>query len=643
MKKITTLFLFFMLFVIKVSGQVCHIEIRDNSGFNTQPYEAILENEACQLRNAFPAEFQNQFKVVEAGFYLLSPQTTLGVPPVFDYVKTQAATTSEYYFLICKQTDPNGIYTKFWVDIKLPETGVFLCLNESKLALIKEAIVLEIEEKYTLLGRNPYQYADAEIAGLNYLKSIINSIKSGNCCPILPETIKNILLAKGYKTMPVNLIDKPPARPGENINRFPASVEDNANMLIEILEQPGFIDMAIALGSDVSFATVDGISAKAIITKNSNFCDAQIFQRVQNGFSSEGLQAFIHCHYWENPDTVQPDLLIAKTEYIPTIPLQEVEITGETGDCGAVQLPTEPLFYNYAVTMDNGVYYGYNWGGSSGGYNWGGQWNKSDIVEYQEPNTYNLPSEIAEAEHTWADGGVEYNPFIAPYFRPSWRAYFLQKVEWTSDLEYKFHYWASQPGLRLTTEREITFQQFKHPDIVPPNNNIGSSLAWKCDSKVSRQIHSAPTMNTELVKLESILKSWLISHNNLDDLFTENRALFDNVINSPNLSSLLIPSQLALFGGTQGLKIQVRSLRLLPTNCPNGTSTTKHFYCEVFFTVYDNFGAGISDAKRWHPGLVDMWVLQHHRNAECDSPPCYIPITDHSAQIFHSFEICIGN
>lgn len=400
MKNTITFLALYMLLATKAFSQVCHIELTDASGFNTQPYQTVLENEACQLRDAFPTEFQSQFKVIEVGFYLLSPQTIQNVPPQFSYAKNQAESTSQFYLLIGKQTDVQGLYTKFWVDIKLPQTDVFYCLNESKLALIKEAVTLKIEEKYTAMGRSPHRYAEAEIVGMNYLKSIINSIKSGNCCPILPETIKSILLAKGYKTIPVNLTDKPPARPGENANRFPASVEDNANMLIEIPEDPGFIDMAIALDSEVSFATIDGITAKAIITKNSNFCDAQIFQRVTNNFDGEGLNAYIHCHYWENPDTLQPDLLIAKIEYIiPNITLPEVVITGQTGACGAVQLPTEPVFYNYAVTMDNGVYYGYNWGGSGGSNNWGGQWNKSDIVEYSEPNTYDTPGEIAEAEH----------------------------------------------------------------------------------------------------------------------------------------------------------------------------------------------------------------------------------------------------
>lgn len=643
MKKYLILLIAACLLSGNIIAQNCHIEKTDVSGFNTADFQGILETAACDLRSSLPSEFANQFKVVEYGFYMLTPSTTGGVQPMFEQTKLGAAAESPYYLLVTKQSDSQGLYTKFWVDIKLPQTGVFSCLNESKLALIKEAVTLKIEEKYTALGRNPYQYAEAEIAGMNYLKSIINSIKAGICCPILPETIKNILLAKGYKTIPVNLKDKPPARPGENANKFPASVEDKANMLIEMPERPGFIDMAIALDSDVSFATIDGITAKAIITKNSNFCDAQIFQRVQNGFSGEGLQAYIHCHYWENPDTLQPDLLIAKIEYVPTtIALPEVVVTGQTGACGAVQLPTEPGFYNYAVTMDNGVYYGYNWGSSGGSNNWGGQWNKSDIVEYPRPNTYILPSEIAEAEHMWADGGVKYNPFIAPYFLPCWRTWFLQHVESTSDLEDRYHYWFTEPGLRLTAEREIAFKQFRHPDIVPPSNNIGSSLHWKCDSKVSRQIHDAPIMNTELVKLEGVLKAWLTNHYNLDDLFSDNRNLLDP-IQPPNLSSLLIPSQLALFGGTQGLKIQVRSLRLLQTNCNNGTGTVKHFHCEVFFTVYDNMGVGISDAKRWHPGLIAMWILQHHRNYECSPSPCYIPITDHAAQIFHSFEICIGN
>lgn len=129
MKNTITFLSFFVLLATKTLGQVCHIELTDASGFNTQPYQTFLENEACQLRNTFPIEFQSQFKVIETGFYLHIPLTIPGIPPMFENAKTQANTNSDYYLLISKQSDQSGIYTKFWVDVKLPETGIFTCLT----------------------------------------------------------------------------------------------------------------------------------------------------------------------------------------------------------------------------------------------------------------------------------------------------------------------------------------------------------------------------------------------------------------------------------------------------------------------------------------------------------------------------------
>ncbi len=268
-----------------------------------------MENAACELRNALPAEFGNQFKVVEYALYLQIPSTTPRVPPMFEQIKTVAATESQYYLLITKQTDTSGIYTKFWIDLKLPQTGAFSCLTASKQMLIQETVAFKIEEKYTQLDRNPFQYAEAEIAGINYLKTVFSSILSGNCCPISRIEIEGLLLSKGYDKVPARFMDIPSgAKPVPMQNRMPGLVENYANLLCEIQGVDGFENFQYTLEDEVANAVRAGVNAKAYITKDQNFCD-DIGTQILNGFSDN---VFIHLHFSPDPESLKPGSLFRK-------------------------------------------------------------------------------------------------------------------------------------------------------------------------------------------------------------------------------------------------------------------------------------------------------------------------------------------
>ena len=57
------------------------------------------------------------------GFYLHNETRQGGYPEAFQWAVDTVQTLSRYYLLFGKQTDQSGVYTRFWVDSKLPETG----------------------------------------------------------------------------------------------------------------------------------------------------------------------------------------------------------------------------------------------------------------------------------------------------------------------------------------------------------------------------------------------------------------------------------------------------------------------------------------------------------------------------------------
>ena len=145
-------------------------------------------------------------------------------------------------------------------------------------------------------------------------------------------------------------------------------------------------------------------------------------------------------------------------------------------------------------------------------------------------------------------------------------------------------------------------------------------------------------MKAELDNVQTIIQNWLIENPSIEGLY-DDISEFGTRTTNPNLSSMPLWAFQA-FGGTQGRKIEIKHITR-NNSCllqPNKIG----YDIEILFTIYDTFGNGKNDAKKWwFPGLVSLWVLQHYRNFDCgDKAPCYIPITNHEIQILHKISVC---
>lgn len=178
-KTITLIFLIALANIGRT--QNCYQVIANKSGFDTSPYQAELESAACELRDVFPSEFQDQFKVYDFGFYYQNEFMQGGFQAVWDNVVSEIPT--DYYLIFGKQTDRTGVYTKFWLDLKLPTTGNFECIDliaPGYRSSLSKKIELTVQSTYEESGRSPYTYSIAEIAAMDTLKHFVTNIV--NCC-----------------------------------------------------------------------------------------------------------------------------------------------------------------------------------------------------------------------------------------------------------------------------------------------------------------------------------------------------------------------------------------------------------------------------------------------------------------------------
>ena len=206
-----------LAFAIIGQSQNCYEVIADMSGFDTSPYQAELEAAACELKNAFPTEFQDQFKVYDFGFYSLNEFMQGGFQSVWDKVVSEIPT--DYYLIFGKQTDQTGIYTKFWLAMNLPTSGNFECIDliaPGYRSSLRKKIEVTVQSTYEESGRSPYTYSNAEIAAIDTLKHFVTNIisccdpnlrSSGGCntCLFTGQEVVNYLELNDYIKFPITI------------------------------------------------------------------------------------------------------------------------------------------------------------------------------------------------------------------------------------------------------------------------------------------------------------------------------------------------------------------------------------------------------------------------------------------------------
>ena len=151
MKNIILFFIFAYcsLFFAQRSHAQCYERMEDASGFNTNAYQDTLQAAAAKLCAILDTMgFAGQFKVYDFGFYLHQENTTGGYPEPFAQKITEVQDSSPYYLLFGKQTDKNGIYTKFWIALKMPDTAQFSCMTPLQRDVYGKRVEKRITDKY---------------------------------------------------------------------------------------------------------------------------------------------------------------------------------------------------------------------------------------------------------------------------------------------------------------------------------------------------------------------------------------------------------------------------------------------------------------------------------------------------------------
>ena len=303
-RKMKKLFLILLtvLTVQITNGQNCFEKLPELSGFDLSGYQSQIESAACKVRDSLPLNFQNDFKVYDAGFYIhMENFNGFGYPEGFSQLINSIS--SPYYVVVGKQNESQGLFTKFWVDVKLPDItgdGCIPNLNEEASNLVE----FVIEREFNQLGRSPYAYPAALITALESLNEFISTAKvccenGGDVSQCLecnnPDNIAAKLLALGFVHEQIQGIEDY----SEGVSSSP-EVTDYAHLLFTVNDLFA-VNIPSSYAEQIPIYQARGLSIKIYITKDENVCTS-VWQQIQDEIISSPSDVTFWHHIQEGED-----------------------------------------------------------------------------------------------------------------------------------------------------------------------------------------------------------------------------------------------------------------------------------------------------------------------------------------------------
>ena len=164
-------------------GQNTFVLLDDPVEFDRTSYQADLDTLAQQLANLFPenSTYREEFKVFDFGFYFHQENVIDGYPDAINQMRAIAEEQAPYYLLFGKESNEDGFYQNFWVELKLPTEEDLPCFTEAKRQTIEDLIRKETNKVHAANDKRIYKFQEAELAGMKVLERFLGQLV--NCCP----------------------------------------------------------------------------------------------------------------------------------------------------------------------------------------------------------------------------------------------------------------------------------------------------------------------------------------------------------------------------------------------------------------------------------------------------------------------------
>jgi hypothetical protein len=329
----TTITVVLLLLFYSTYGQTsCYETRKDHLGVTGALGLTELGTAACELVNALPEPFRPQFKIYSTSYYLHTTVTTPGFPPMLESFVTEVGALSPYYLIIAKESASDGVFKKFKVVLKLPETGQLSCMTANERTFIESQLAMHASSAFAEKGSMAIQYPYAEKAVVDklkrYIQKSIDCCASGNkmaceSCSMCPDGVLagdiQTLFEQNLNALKIPIwVDKctEPATP--NGLAYVSALKERK---FKFRQSDPYGTLASVINNVLSSDYFDNIAIdkrKGYATSNFSNCipqDIEVFNSIKEVFlgtpaglgakMSSSLDYAIWCHVWEDPNDTE--------------------------------------------------------------------------------------------------------------------------------------------------------------------------------------------------------------------------------------------------------------------------------------------------------------------------------------------------
>ncbi len=282
----------------------CYTLLDDFSGYNRNPYLKDLEEAAGNLRDALPLQYRDKFKVYDFGFYLHN-QSFKGFTYPEAFKELKASLPDGPYILFGKQTDSKGVYSKFWVTVKLPDVTGNGCLPDME-EQATQLLQFAVDNEYKNVGQYPNNFALSFIKGMNDLQSYLTTAQQ--CCQASASNAKKCVDCSNPKAIAAKLHSMGFASVKiQNIGVHPnpmlhPDIENHANLLFTIGDRqvvelgPDYVSLIDSLHQvKIDTLEIDGLKVRVYITDDDDFC-SPLWQQIIDDTKNYDVVYWHHIH-----------------------------------------------------------------------------------------------------------------------------------------------------------------------------------------------------------------------------------------------------------------------------------------------------------------------------------------------------------
>ena len=317
-------FVFTFLFLANSWSQNCYQVIDDLSGDLTDLNN--LESASCSLIDSLPSNYQSNFKVLSASFYLHNSNMNIGLEEHMSNYKIKANALSQNYLLIIRQISIDNKIT-YKMELKLPSDWLSNCFDNLSINSLQNSF----KSKLSQLQRNYNSVNDREILETELIDYIAVQLgKLASCCSpgiqrntacsfcISAFDVLNWLELNNFEPYDGGTVSNSDPQIDQNCLCDNASVTNNnsssrsTNLIVDYANLNFVIDNITYDLTEVLEEWSD-LGLKAFITKNSNFCTSNLFDDIDANFDSN--QGVIWVHIWENPKPDNMDVIFIKVKF----------------------------------------------------------------------------------------------------------------------------------------------------------------------------------------------------------------------------------------------------------------------------------------------------------------------------------------